>query len=105
MVLIRNKPSEEFALIGDSVVLNSKDRIRIAEGFDIGGDVRAYSDCPGYPMEGDTLFVGVLNDDEVEKILAITNSSDWEYKVISKDRAGGGACKCTFEITDEMLTQ
>lgn len=105
LILLINQVSEETPLIDDRTLLESKEDIRIAEGFDIGGSVEAFEDCPGYPLEGDEIIIGVLKDDQVDELVRITSKTEWRYKVTSRDRSGAGLCKCIFEITDEMLNQ
>jgi len=102
LVLLRDD-TESFNLLADSTVLDTKSSTLIADGFDIGGSVDAFSDCPGFPFAGDTIRIGVVSNNEVITKLLVTDQNNWKFKIIDKSRSGGGTCKCTLEITEDMI--
>ncbi|WP_425391312.1 hypothetical protein [Ekhidna sp.] len=106
ILLVRNNPipfddqdvSYSESILLDSVLLPANARQLLTEGFDIGGSVEAYADCPGL-QEGDSIFVWV--ETGVNQRLALTlTQTDFagKHRELSKNR-----CECVFEVTDEML--
>lgn len=106
ILLVRNNPipfddqdvSYSESILLDSVLLQTNARQLLTEGFDIGGSVEAYVDCPGL-QENDSIFVWVGTG--VNQRLALTlTQTDFvgKHREISKNR-----CECVFEITDELL--
>jgi hypothetical protein len=103
ILLIRNNPipfdyqdvSYSESILLDSVLLPVNSRQLLIGGFDIGGSVEAYADCPGL-QEDDSVFVWV----ESGRLALTLTQTDFvgKHREISKNR-----CECVFEITDEML--
>ena len=86
-------------LLLDSAWVKTNARQLLTEGFDVGGSVEAYRDCPGYLEEEDTIFVFKRSGADLELTLTITQRDfDNTYRKISKSR-----CECVLEITDTTL--
>lgn len=85
--------------LADSTLVAPNSRQVLFEGFDIGGTIDQFADCPGFPEEGDTLFIQVVGQ-ESEGFQYELTQSDFEgkYRELSK-----GSCECVFEITQELL--
>ena len=106
ILLVRNNPipfddqdvtySESILL--DSALLQNNAKQLLTEGFDIGGSIEAYVNCPGL-QESDSIFVwiGTGVDRRLALTLTQTDFADKHHK-ISKN-----SCECVFEITDDML--
>lgn len=106
ILLVRNNPipfndqdvSYSESILLDSVLLPANSRQLLTKGFDIGGSVEAYADCPGLQAD-DSVFVWIGTG--VNQRLALTlTQTDFagKHRELSKNR-----CECVFEITDEML--
>ena len=106
ILLVRNNPidfddqdvSYSESILLDRVLLPVNARQLLNKGFDIGGSVEAYVDCPGLQKE-DSIFVWVGTGASQRLALTLTQT-DFADKLreISKNR-----CDCVIEITDEML--
>jgi len=106
LLLVRNNPiafddqdvSYSQSILLDSAVLASNARQLLTEGFDIGGSVESYVDCPGLEEE-DSIFVWTETGSSHHLALTITqNDFADKHRKLSKN-----SCECLFEITDEML--
>ncbi|MEP0986867.1 hypothetical protein [Ekhidna sp.] len=82
----------------DSALLPANTRQPLTAGFDIGGSIEAYADCPGLQDE-DSIFVWVGSGANQRLALTITQADfAGKHRKLSKNR-----CECVFEITEEML--
>lgn len=106
LLLVRNNPlTFDFEdatlerLLLDSAVIAPNARQLLNEGFDVGGDIRAYEDCPGYLEEGDTIFVITEPSTTSQIVLRITQS-DFKDKYRKRSK---NSCECVLEITQDML--
>ncbi|GEM_PF-5454649 len=106
LLLVRNNPipfddqdvSYSQSILLDSAIIPVNGRQLLNGGFDIGGSVEAFTDCPGLE-EGDSIFVWVR--DGASQRLALTITKDnfvGTHREISNDQ-----CECVFEITDSLL--
>ena len=106
LLLVRNNPlvfdfqdATLDQLLLDSAVVAAGSRQMLTEGFDIGGTVEAYIDCPGYMEEGDTIFVFTSTRNTWTQASYITQSDfKGRHRKLSKSR-----CECLLELTDDML--
>jgi hypothetical protein len=108
LLLVRNNPlifdfedATLEKLLLDSSVLAPNNRQLLNEGFDIGGDVGAYNDCPGYLEEGDTIYVWLKDQGSYELVLQITQENFANtYRKLSKS-----SCECIYVITQDMVAR